>query len=76
MKTILTFNVIKRMFYTYSYGRSKITFEELYEMFDDLGCLNNITKEEFELICRKFDKNGDNLMEIGEIYEIYKYIQN
>ena len=63
MTTLLTYNDIKRMFYTYNYGRSLITFDETYELFEDLDCLNDISKEEFKSLCKSHDVNNDNLIE-------------
>lgn len=74
MTTILTYNDIKRMFYAYNYGRSLITFEETYELFEDLNCLNDISKEEFKSLCKSHDVNNDNLMSLEETYELYKNI--
>ena len=74
MSTVLTYNDIKRMFYTYNYGRSLITFDETYELFEDLNCLNDISKEEFKSLCKTHDKNKDKLMSLEETYELYKKI--
>lgn len=74
MTTILTYNDIKRMFYAYNYGRSLITFDETYELFEDLNCLNDISKEEFICSCKAYDINNDNLMSLDETYELYKNI--
>ena len=74
MTTILTYNDIKRMFYAYNYGRSLITFDETYELFEDLNCLNDITKTEFMQLCESHDVNNDKLMSLEETYELYKNI--
>ena len=74
MTTIYTYNDLKRMFYTYNYGRSKITFDETYEMFDDMNLLHTYTKDDFKYLCETHDKNKDGLMDCDEIYQIYKYM--
>lgn len=74
MTTIYTYNELKRLFYTYTCGKSKITFDETYEMFDDLNCLYGNSKENFKILCEVYDKNKNNLMEYDEIYQLYKYI--
>lgn len=72
MTTILTFNEFKRMFYIYAIGRSKITFNEAYELFDDLNCLYELTQTEFIELCDQFDEDKNQLMDATELYEIYK----
>ena len=72
MTTILTFNEFKRMFYIYTIGKSKITFNEAYELFDDLNCLYELTQTEFIELCDQFDEDKNQLMDATELYEIYK----
>ena len=72
MTTILTFNEFKRMFYIYTIEKSKITFNEAYELFDDLNCLYELTQTEFIELCDQFDEDKNQLMDATELYEIYK----
>lgn len=71
MTTVLTFNDIKRFFYTYNRGKQSITFDETYELFDDLNCLNNMTKNEFIKLCESHDLNNDGMMDLNELYNLY-----
>lgn len=72
MTTILTINEFKRLFYIYTVGRSKISFDEAYEFFEDLDCLIDLKKEEFLQLCLECDKNKDKLMDLDELYELYR----
>jgi Ca2+-binding EF-hand superfamily protein len=72
MITILTFNEFKRLFCIYTIGRSKISYDEAYELFDDLNCLYELTKSEFTELCKQFDEDKNQLMDANELYEIYK----
>lgn len=71
MTTFLTFNDIKRFFYTYNQGKQSITFEETYELFDDLNCLNGNSKQEFIKLCESHDINNDKMMDLNELYNLY-----
>ena len=72
MTTVLTFNEFKRLFYIYTIGRSKISFNEAFEFFGDLDCLDDLDEKEFMELCCKNDKNKDKLMDVSELYNLYR----
>ena len=74
MTTILTFKDIERLFYIYNTNNTLMSFEETYELFDDLGCLNEISKDNFIELYKSYKSNTNNTMDLNEIYNLYQDI--
>ena len=74
MTTILTFKDIERLFYIYSTDNNMMSVEETHELFDDLGCLNEISKNDFIELYKTHKPNTNNTMNLNEIYNLYQNV--